>query len=193
VATGQDNPIGLFGYLLLLNVGLAWVAYKKRWPLLTAISLGLTTVYQWGWVSRFLTSGKLPLAAAIFLIFPIMSFVALALNRTEKSDEAAGSHRPFAHAARIGAARRARRAAPALRLSGARPVGATHRIAGAAVWCVARAPCGVLRVCRLPAPGCRSFHRRVLRRRCRGDLVVKVPHAGAAPPCARPVRRVRSV
>src|SRR5439155_18897490 len=104
VATGQDNPIGLFGYLLLLNVGLAWVAYKKRWPLLTAISLGLTTVYQWGWVSRFLTSGKLPLAAAIFLIFPIMSFVALALNRTEKSDEAAGSHRPFAHAARIGAA-----------------------------------------------------------------------------------------
>src|SRR5205823_8355235 len=95
VATGQDNPIGLFGYLLLLNVGLAWVAYKKRWPLLTAISLGLTTVYQWGWVSRFLTSGKLPLAAAIFLIFPIMSFVALALNRTEKSDEAAGSHRPF--------------------------------------------------------------------------------------------------
>jgi Predicted membrane protein (DUF2339) len=102
VATGQDNPIGLFGYLLLLNAGLAWVAYKKQWPLLTTISLGLTTLYQWGWVSKFLTAGKLPLAAAIFLIFPIMSFVALALNRP------AGEPRPrsalFAHAARVGAA-----------------------------------------------------------------------------------------
>jgi uncharacterized membrane protein len=27
LSTGQDNPIGLFGYLLLLNAGLAWVAY----------------------------------------------------------------------------------------------------------------------------------------------------------------------
>lgn len=103
VATGQDNPIGLFGYLLLLNAGLAWVAYKKQWPLLTTLSLGLTTIYQWGWVSKFLTAGKLPLAVAIFLIFPILSFVALAINRPSN-----GERRPtnslFAHAARVGAA-----------------------------------------------------------------------------------------
>src|SRR5438045_455486 len=86
VATGQDNPIGLFGYLLLLNAGLAWVAYKKRWPLLTAISLGITTIYQWGWVSKFLTTGKLPLAAAIFLIFPVMTFVGLSLIRPAADD-----------------------------------------------------------------------------------------------------------
>jgi hypothetical protein len=101
VSTGQDNPIGLFGYLLLLNAGLAWVAYKKRWPLLTAISLGLTTVYQWVWVSKFLTAGKLPLAAVIFLIFPILSFVALALNRPERNAGERGAL--FANAARIGA------------------------------------------------------------------------------------------
>jgi uncharacterized membrane protein len=103
IATGQDNPIGLFGYLLLLNAGLAWVAYKKRWPLLTAISLGLTTLYQWGWVSRFLTAGKVPLAAAIFLVFPIMGFVALALNRPE-GEERRSTATLFAHAARVGAA-----------------------------------------------------------------------------------------
>ena len=101
VATGQDNPVGLFGYLLLLNAGLAWVAYKRRWPLLTAISLGLTTLYQWGWVSRFLTASTLPLAAAIFLIFPILSFVALALNRPNRDGEEANTL--FAHAARVGA------------------------------------------------------------------------------------------
>lgn len=101
VATGQDNPIGLFGYLLLLNAGLAWVAYKKKWPLLTAISLGLTTLYQWGWVSTFLTASKVPLAAGIFLVFPILSFVALAVSRRERNEEEPSLL--FAHAARIGA------------------------------------------------------------------------------------------
>ena len=102
VATGEDNPIGLFGYLLLLNAGLAWVAYKKRWPLLTSLSLGLTTLYQWGWVSKFLTAGKLPLAAAIFLVFPIMGFVGLALNKPE-GEERRTTATLFAHAARVGA------------------------------------------------------------------------------------------
>ena len=35
LSTGENRPIGLFSYLLLLNAGLAWVAYKKRWPALT--------------------------------------------------------------------------------------------------------------------------------------------------------------
>ena len=55
LSTGHDNPFGLFGYLLLLNAGLGWVAYRKRWPALVALSLLFTTVYQWGWVATFLT------------------------------------------------------------------------------------------------------------------------------------------
>ena len=35
LSTGEDHPIGLFGYLLLLNAGLAWVAYRKSWPVLS--------------------------------------------------------------------------------------------------------------------------------------------------------------
>ena len=38
LSSGQNQPIPLFSYLLLLNVGLAWVAYKKRWPALTVLS-----------------------------------------------------------------------------------------------------------------------------------------------------------
>ena len=75
LSTGENRPISLFGYLLILNAGLAWVAHKKKWPLLTAISVVFTTIYQWVWVATFLTDGQLPTSVGIFLIFPILSFV----------------------------------------------------------------------------------------------------------------------
>jgi len=82
LSTGQDNPIGLFSYLLLLNAGLAWVSYRKRWPALTALSVVFTTVYQWGWVVKFLNADKLPIAVGVFLVFPVLSIVALGLGGT---------------------------------------------------------------------------------------------------------------
>ena len=84
LSTGQDRPVSLFGYLLLLNAGLAWVAYRKRWHALTALCLVFTTLYQWLWVGRFLGPDRLPLAAGIFLVFPILSFAALVLSRGEQ-------------------------------------------------------------------------------------------------------------
>ncbi len=77
LATGEDRPIGLFGYLLLLNVGLTWVAYRRRWALLQALALALTAVYQIGWAAKFLTEAKLPLAIGIFALFSLVAFVAL--------------------------------------------------------------------------------------------------------------------
>ena len=99
LSSGQDNPIGLFSYLLLLNAGLAWVAYRKRWPLLTALSMVFSTLYQWGWVARFLSADRLPLAAGIFLLFPLFSVVALALgNRGYANDYREDDASPlFAH------------------------------------------------------------------------------------------------
>lgn len=78
LSTGEDHPFGLFGYLLLLNAGLSWVAYKKRWPLLTALSTGFIALYQLGWVLKFLREGNLGTAAGIFLVFPLFAFAALA-------------------------------------------------------------------------------------------------------------------
>jgi uncharacterized membrane protein len=94
LSTGQDNPFGLFGYLLLLNAGLGWVAYRKRWPALVALSLLFTTVYQWGWVGTFLTAEKLTLAAGIFLAFPLLGFAALGLaGRSGALDGSSGPQR----------------------------------------------------------------------------------------------------
>lgn len=88
LSTGEDRPIGLFTYLLLLNAGLAWVAYHKRWPLLTVFSSIFTTLYQWGWVARFLQPGTLPLALTIFTVFPVLAHIALTFGeRNRESDQ----------------------------------------------------------------------------------------------------------
>lgn len=79
LSTGEDRPIGLFSYLLILNVGLAWVAHRRRWPLLGALSLALTALYQLGWVARFLGPHNLLVGAVVFLVFPAFGFAALAL------------------------------------------------------------------------------------------------------------------
>lgn len=92
LSSGQNRPIGLFSYLLLLNGGLAWVAYRKRWPVLTIGSLAFTVFYQWGWVSKYLTAAQLPLAATIFVVFAAMAAVALWIGQR---DDGAGTGRIF--------------------------------------------------------------------------------------------------
>jgi hypothetical protein len=90
LSTGRNEPYALFSYLLLLNVGLAWVAYRKRWPVLTALSALLTTLYQWGWVLRFLHESSLSLAMTIFLIFPIVALAGVVIgNRRRASPDPA--------------------------------------------------------------------------------------------------------
>ncbi|HJZ71997.1 MAG TPA: DUF2339 domain-containing protein [Vicinamibacterales bacterium] len=77
LSTGENRPVPLFAYLLLLNLGLAWVAARKRWRLLTILSIAFTTFYQWGWVITFLTASQLPLAMGVFLVFSLTGFASI--------------------------------------------------------------------------------------------------------------------
>jgi uncharacterized membrane protein len=86
LSTGENKPISLFSYLLLLNAGLSWVASKKKWPILTTLSLIFTVLYQWIWVDKFLDVSPLPIALGIFLVFPILSFIGLSLGQKENPD-----------------------------------------------------------------------------------------------------------
>lgn len=72
LSSGENRPLALFSYLLLLNGGISWIAFRKGWPLLTALSVALTAFYQWAWVDRFLDTGQLPLAAGIFAVFAVV-------------------------------------------------------------------------------------------------------------------------
>jgi uncharacterized membrane protein len=100
LSTGENRPLGLFSYLLLLNVGLAWVAYRKRWPALTLGSVAFTVIYQWGWVGEYLTPAQLPLAATIFFVFAALAGAAIWIGRRDDD----GAQRIFDRAAIAAAA-----------------------------------------------------------------------------------------
>jgi uncharacterized membrane protein len=80
LSTGENRPIPLFAYLLLLNIGLAWVAYRQTWPILSVLTLVFTTLYQWGWVFQFLAETEPSIAMGIFLVFPVVTFAALVVG-----------------------------------------------------------------------------------------------------------------
>jgi uncharacterized membrane protein len=87
LSTGEDRPVGLFAYLLVLNAGLALVGRRRGWRLLIALSVAFTAVYQWGWIIRFVTHKPedLPIAAAVFLVFPVL--IALSRLVPERADQ----------------------------------------------------------------------------------------------------------
>jgi uncharacterized membrane protein len=88
LSTGENRPIPLFAYLLLLNIGLAWVAYRNGWTILSILTLVFTTLYQWGWVARYLDVAQVPLAIGIFTIFPIVGYgVLMAARARQKSTD----------------------------------------------------------------------------------------------------------
>ncbi|MGH7438530.1 MAG: DUF2339 domain-containing protein, partial [Polyangiaceae bacterium] len=93
LSTGEDRPIGLFAYLLILNAGLAWVGRRQRWRLLIALSVGFTAVYQWGWVIKFVSHEpeELPIAAGVFLVFPALVALSRLVPEHEPGEDARSS------------------------------------------------------------------------------------------------------
>lgn len=78
LATGEDNPLGLFGYIALLDVGLLAVALSRRWSFLTALTALGTVLLQLGWVNEFFVSqryfegAKVLVALAVFAGFSLL-------------------------------------------------------------------------------------------------------------------------
>ncbi len=75
LSTGQDNPLGLFGYIAILDAGLIVVALNRRWHFLTALAAAGTAFMQMGWAEKFFTSeqyfegNKILIALAVLLSF----------------------------------------------------------------------------------------------------------------------------
>ena len=69
LSTGVDNPLGLFGYLLILDLGLLAVALKKRWDFLVPLAVAGTLVLEIGWTLKFFTDEKALTGVVVWLLF----------------------------------------------------------------------------------------------------------------------------
>jgi len=97
LSTGQDNPLGLFGYIALLDAGLLAVARRKGWTSLPILGAIGTVLMQVTWVGNFFLQGhyfagnKTLIPMAVFLGFEILFLVAALTTRQSGKLETAVS------------------------------------------------------------------------------------------------------
>ncbi|HEX4640824.1 MAG TPA: DUF2339 domain-containing protein [Chthoniobacterales bacterium] len=71
LSTGVDNPTALFGYIAVLNIGVAAVALRKRWDYLVLIAAVGTIFMEFGWAYKFFVVSKANTAFAVFVGFEV--------------------------------------------------------------------------------------------------------------------------
>ena len=102
LSSGTDNPVGLFGYLILLNVGLFTVIQRMRWPNLAAFALAGTVLIEVLWFTRFMAPGKTLVGLGAFLALGLVYLAVLVRGREPAQSlvwtGALGAMVPFAFA-----------------------------------------------------------------------------------------------
>ncbi|MBF0492240.1 MAG: DUF2339 domain-containing protein [Deltaproteobacteria bacterium] len=69
LSSGSDNPIGLFGYVLLLDLAFLWVAQKQKWTVISNLALVLTFVIQAMYIFGKMGPDRLPLILGVLILF----------------------------------------------------------------------------------------------------------------------------
>src|SRR5688572_3973959 len=69
LSTGQDNPLGLFGYVTLLDLGLLAVALNRRWHFLLSLGVAGTGITELGWLFRFFQPEKTLTLTVVLALF----------------------------------------------------------------------------------------------------------------------------
>ncbi|HEX7515766.1 MAG TPA: DUF2339 domain-containing protein [Chthoniobacterales bacterium] len=87
LSTGVDNPTALFGYIAVLNVGIAAVALRKRWDYLVILAAAGTVLIEFGWVFKFFEYPKANIAFAVFLGFEAQFLAIFAVQRRTNPTE----------------------------------------------------------------------------------------------------------
>ncbi len=93
LSTGEDNPLGLFGYIALLDIGLLAVGQRQRWNVLPILGAIGTALVQFAWVAAFFVpekyfaGNKVLIFMAVFAGFQALFLAAAALaQRTGKAN-----------------------------------------------------------------------------------------------------------
>jgi uncharacterized membrane protein len=87
LATGRDDPVALFGYIALLNAGVAGVVLRKRWDYLALLAALGTVLTEFGWASEFFGVTKTTVAFVVFIGFELQFLLLFFLRRKDGSAE----------------------------------------------------------------------------------------------------------
>lgn len=99
LSSGQDRPIGLFGYILLLDFGLLMVGRRRGWPSLGLLSLLATALMQALWIGLRMGPERVLLGLVILAVFAALFAVFSRLGTGAR----AASSGPLARATEIAA------------------------------------------------------------------------------------------
>ncbi len=72
LSTGANRPFGLFGYLLMLDIGFLVVAYRRRWPGLALFALAGTLAIEALWIGKKMEAGQLAIALGAVGLFAVL-------------------------------------------------------------------------------------------------------------------------
>lgn len=93
LSTGQDNAVGLFGYIALLDIGLLAIAKRKHWKVLPWLGMTGTVLTQGAWIAEFFVpggyfaGGKIFIPMVVMLGFQTLFLLAAWLARKEEETE----------------------------------------------------------------------------------------------------------
>src|SRR5438876_602603 len=92
LSTGQDQPLGLFVYIALLDIGLLALSQRQGWNVLPTLGAVGTALMQFAWVGTFFipekyfAGNKVLVVMAVFAGFQVLFFAAAAWSkRTRKT------------------------------------------------------------------------------------------------------------
>jgi hypothetical protein len=101
LSTGQDNPGGLFSYILLLDAGLLAIVWRKRWTFLAPLAAVGTALMEIGWAMEHFAPEKIGIALMVLPGFTAL-FVTFWHVRAGQSRTHAGDFLPTASAIGLG-------------------------------------------------------------------------------------------
>jgi len=102
VASDVDSPAALFGYILLLDLGLLWLARARGWPMLSLLSLVGTALHQAIWIFASMGAERAVTGLVVLAVFGL-AFLFVGRREAESSrmwraTRAGGVAVPFAFA-----------------------------------------------------------------------------------------------
>ena len=84
ISTGQDNPLGLFGYLGLLNFGVIAIVAHKRWSYQVLLAALGTAIMEVAWADKFFRVEKSGIAMGIFLSMEALFVIGFLFAQAKK-------------------------------------------------------------------------------------------------------------